>query len=361
MSRKRKKSWYIKRRSRFLQKSLHKRVQRWKNHCKYYYSLRLINRRKVKEKYLEENTNREYLPERLPVPKDFRLIYNTKQCALFFRDLLNMKRVTTYSSGQKQIYIDLQGVENIDFAATLMLNSICEELSDRECNIVGNTPKNSKVHNYLIDSGFFNEKFDLTNRKMIVQPGNSKIVEVQRGEGRMKKKDLVSLADIVDKTLNHLGDSKKDNRKDYVGILKEICGNSIEWGNVLRQNWTIGVKFEDDKVIFVALDMGIGILRSLDRKKRIKLSDAIQGKDNCDILHGVFDSYYGSRSKDPNRNQGLPYIKDSNARRIIKNLCVVTNNVLINFSDSSMDKEFSRMNRGLQGTLYTWDIDLSCL
>ena len=55
-----------------------------------------------------------------------------------------------------------------------------------------------------------------------------------------------------------------------------------------------------------------------------QLKDFLFGKNNCQVLEGVFSQYYGSKSKDQNRNQGLPFIKDCNNRSIIKNLCVLS-------------------------------------
>ena len=79
------------------------------------------------------------------------------------------------------------------------------------------------------------------------------------------------------------------------------------------------------------------------------------------VLEGVFSQYYGSKSKDQNRNQGLPFIKDCNNRSIIKNLCVLSNNVKLDFSDSNNDNIFAPYTKGLIGTLYSWSVDVECL
>ena len=43
--------------------------------------------------------------------------------------------------------------------------------------------------------------------------------------------------------------------------------------------------------------------------------------------------YYGSKSKDPNRNQGLPLIKRCSESHIIKDLVVLSNNALVDFNE----------------------------
>lgn len=253
-----------------------------------------------------------------------------------------------------------KNVELVDFPATLMLGAICEELAQRGCNVHGNTPSNVDAYKFIVDSGFFNEMYDENNRK-IYKPGNSKIMIVQRGEDRITGDNLLSFVNLLNKTKEHLGVREDADIDDYVAILKEICGNSTEWGNVVRKNWTIGAKFEDGHVDFVALDLGQGILRSLKKRVDKQLTDFIQNKDNSQVLEGVFNRYYGSRSNDSNRNQGLPFIKGCNTKNVISQLHVITNNVLLDFSNQSNDKSFASYNNGLIGTLYSWSVNADCL
>ncbi|WP_268577163.1 hypothetical protein, partial [Escherichia coli] len=110
-----------------------------------------------------------------------------------------------------------------------------------------------------------------------------------RGEDRITGDNLLSFVNLLNKTKEHLGVREDADIDDYVAILKEICGNSTEWGNVVRKNWTIGAKFEDGHVDFVALDLGQGILRSLKKRVDKQLTDFIQNKDNCQVLEGVFN------------------------------------------------------------------------
>lgn len=111
----------------------------------------------------------------------------------------------------------------------------------------------------------------------------------------------------------------------------------------------------------MALDLGQGILGSLNKRVEQKIKDLLFGKTNLEVLEGVFDRYYGSKSNDPNRNQGLPFIKDCNTRKIIKQLHVVSNNVVLDLSNKINDNIFSPYNKGLIGTLYYWSVDIECL
>lgn len=349
---------YLIRQSNIRQKKLHRQCLRRK---KIKLRLGIIRKRMSKEAKINSLSQKGgKTPLVQIVPKDFRLLSNPLGCAKFFRELYHMEFSYLSRFGDKEISLDMRNVELVDFPATLMLGAICEELAQRGCNVHGNTPSNVDAYKFIVDSGFFNEMYDENNRK-IYKPGNSKIMIVQRGEDRITGDNLLSFVNLLNKTKEHLGVREDADIDDYVAILKEICGNSTEWGNVVRKNWTIGAKFEDGHVDFVALDLGQGILRSLKKRVDKQLTDFIQNKDNCQVLEGVFNRYYGSRSNDSNRNQGLPFIKGCNTKNVISQLHVITNNVLLDFSNQSNDKSFASYNNGLIGTLYSWSVNADCL
>lgn len=91
------------------------------------------------------------------------------------------------------------------------------------------------------------------------------------------------------------------------------------------------------------------------------MQDFFSNKSSAEVLRAVFEEYYGSKSKDPNRNQGLPLIKRCSESHIIKDLVVLSNNALVDFNEKSHDLTFDRNNKGLKGTLYSWGVDMNCL
>ena len=129
----------------------------------------------------------------------------------------------------------------------------------------------------------------------------------------------------------------------------------------MRDQWIYGTKFEEGRVIVVALDLGKGILESIRRKFSKLLQDLLQLNSHVEILEGAFNKKYGSKSGKPNRNKGLPSIKYANEKGYIKDLVVITNNVTLDFTDSRNSCKFvSNKNRGFMGTLYSWRIDVDC-
>ncbi len=268
-----------------------------------------------------------------------------------------MDNAYSLQNGEKTISIGIRQVAQIDFASTMLLNAIEEELAVLRCNVSSKLPKEEKSRKYLIESGYLNKKY--VNGRMIINPGNTLVMDVQRGEDRIKVDNIRAFIAMMEKVYQHLHSSKSIHHESYVSILKEICSNSAEWGNIVRRNWTIGVKFEEGKAIFVALDLGQGILKSLYRNFYDIIAD--MRKPDWQILEGAFNEHYGSKSKEDNRNQGLPFIKQCSVRGIIKELCVISNNVMLDFTNSNNNCVFSSSQNVFPGTLYSWVIDASCL
>lgn len=350
-SRKVKRREYILRRAQRFQKNLHKEASRRRNIRKQRNLKRQYRRRGRKQNIAQIAT------PKLIAPSDFRLLQKPSECAIFFKRLLSQKDVFVDAAGDRHIYVELKDIQHIDFASTLMLWAVCEELSTRKCFVYGSSPARLECEHYLKESGFYNKKYDSTG-KLIYVPSHAQIMEIQSGEVSLSGARIMGFVKLITQVYEYLG-VRPTNISKHTGILKEVCGNSVEWGDVRRRSWTIGAKFEEDKVVFVALDLGQGILKSLRRRLKDRISDI--GNSDATILSNVFDSYYGSKSGEHNRNQGLPMIKGCNTDHHIRNLSVVSNNVLVDFTNPKYNQTFSTKQNAFIGTLYSWIVDKDCL
>jgi len=75
-------------------------------------------------------------------------------------------------------------------------------------------------------------------------------------------------------------------------------------------------------------------------------------------LVNAFEKQYESRTQDPNRNKGLPKIYKVSSEKYIKNLIVVTNNVLLNFDEPEKSKI---LKNTFKGTFYYWILNKECI
>lgn len=300
-------------------------------------------------------------PKPIEAPKDFRLLKNTEACISFFKRIRSRENAYRDKWNNLSLYIDLSSIEHIDFASTMMLDAICEELSSSApvCTVSGSSPRNELCRQYLLDSGFLNNKYDRYGNKF-ENVGHSVNIKIEHGRTKLKDDDVMSVVEMEKLICKHVTGSEGRMFR-HIEMIKEICGNTVDWSEAIHDQWIFGTKFEEGKVIVIALDLGQGILESISRKFSALLTDLLELNSHIQILEGAFDKKYGSKSGKPNRNKGLPSIKYANTKGYIKNLVVITNNVILDFTNSSNSCKFvSNKNRGFNGTLYSWCVDATC-
>lgn len=286
-------------------------------------------------------------------PTDFRFLENTKECAVFFKKLRKVGE-----TGAKRYRVDMAHVAHIDFASTMLLSAIGEELLNKGCKLGGNSPKRAECERYLKESGFFNKLFDKNGRRF-PNSQDSEFITVERGQYKLTKEHYRAFRSLINHINMHLT-GHGTQKRIHNTIIKEICANSIEWSEADKSQWTLGAKFENDKVIIIALDLGKGILEKLYIDYWMHLKDLVTLKSDSDILFGAFNQKYGSTAMVENRNRGLPCVKAANDDGHIKDLKVVTNNSIIDF-DNGTNSEFAKHRSSFNGTLYSWQIDKNCL
>ncbi|MBQ9588454.1 MAG: hypothetical protein IJR26_11465 [Bacteroidales bacterium] len=286
-------------------------------------------------------------------PVDFRFLVNTKECAVFFKRIRKAG-----ASGIRHYRINMENVQHIDFASTMMLSAIGEELLNNGCALGGNSPKRPECERYLKESGFFNKLFD-QNRRRFASSTDSEFITVERGQYKLTSQHYRAFRELVRHIKLHLL-GQTTNTRMHNTIIKEICANSVEWSEADKSQWTLGAKFESDKVIIVALDLGRGILEKLFIDYWEHLKNLISFKTDANILFGAFEQKYGSTALESNRNRGLPCVKAAMDDGYIKDLKVVTNNSIIDFLKGN-NTMFAKHRGTFNGTLYSWRIDKNCI
>jgi hypothetical protein len=182
----------------------------------------------------------------------------------------------------------------------------------------------------------------------------SELIFFEKGCGILSYNDSVKISTLIKNVVKYL--TGVDERCTHVKtILLEICGNSIEWSGTDNKQWLLGVKYEQDMVIFTVTDVGKGILKTLYRQFTKRFFDTF--KASVDILKGAFEQKYGSTTKEINRNRGLPSIKNAFDNQLILNLKVLTNDVILHFNNNFNSKTFSKGTPWFKGTFYQWEMD----
>lgn len=325
--------------------------KRW-NKGKSEREVRLLRKRK-KIRYTGHKSNRSFR-NLIYAPYDFRLLDNTDACLSFFRDIRDSGNFRVLSNGVRQVKISLSTVQQIDYAAISVLSAIGDGLKLKRVNMQGNFPQNKICREMIIESGFLGEMYDDKNRKYNIK-SKSSLIFFEKGVDKLSREDNVNLSRLIKQVVKHLT-GVEGNFAPLKTILLEICGNSIEHAYSENKHWLLGIKYDNEKVIFTVTDIGKGILDTLYRKFWSQLSDKFKFNSRLDILKGAFDRKYGSSTQEVNRNKGLPAVKCMADDGVIQDLVVLTNDVIWFYNDDRLSHKFEQGKTRFRGTLYQWTI-----
>lgn len=268
------------------------------------------------------NYNNEDIKLQVIAPTDLRLIQNTEECLLFFRNLRSQDFIS-HKKNLKFVIMSLKDVVQIDYAFISVLTSISDDLRYNNILLKGDFPLETNCKNFMIDSGFLDHMFMASTGKPFPRAAKSEMIFFEKGCGKLSLEDNIRISNTVKNVVNHLT-GELSQCLSVKTIVLEICGNSIEWGGTQNKQWLLGVKYDEAKVTFTVTDVGKGILETLYRKFTVILSETFFQKTDDEILAGAFDQKYGSSTREINRNKGLPSIKYNNNIDVIRNLTVLT-------------------------------------
>jgi hypothetical protein len=249
-------------------------------------------------------------------------------------------------------------IEHIDYSTISILTSIKDDLKSKNILLKGSLPRREACKEFLKESGFLNDLFDFRGRPF-QKSQKSDILFFKRGHNKITNSELKQISDITKRINDHLT-GEYSNIQILYTLISEISGNSIEWSQANDNKWLLGVKYKQDEVIITLTDVGKGILRTLNRKYKSHIDNASL-RNNKQVLERAFIKKYNSKENDKNRNKGLPFVKKKFDQRVIEELVVITNNVILYFNNPSESKVFQSGTPWFKGTFYRWSINKKSL
>jgi hypothetical protein len=289
-------------------------------------------------------------------PYDLRLLENLEGCLSFFRDLRSEEYLSRRGS-IKFIIMSLKNVTDIDYGTISILTAINDDLKFKGIILKTISPDNPACKQFMFDAGYFNNLFD-EKGKMFPRAPKSELIFFEKGSGRLSENDSRRIALLIKNVVGHLTGTPNYCLPIRTLIL-EVCGNSIEWSGTESKQWLLGVKYEENNVIFTVTDVGKGILDSLYRRLTKKFFDTFKNSEQ--ILSGAFDKKYESSTREENRNKGLPGVKAYFKQGAVNSLKVLTNNVILHFDNDSLSHELEKGSPRFRGTFYQWEMTKDCL
>ena len=282
-------------------------------------------------------------------PLILSVLLSVKDCVRFFSNIRGQANAVK-NEIKKRVTLNIADIQEIDLPTIMVLSALGRELSGKGINLAGNFPQKKECREFFVKTGFLNDKVDASGMRFN-KSEKTEYFNLNKGQGKLRATDTIQICRIVRHACDHL--KREDFYDDVVSMIKEIAGNSIEWSHSYREQWTLGVMFNDDYVTFSILDLGRGILETIVRKFKIK--NLFQ--NDIAFLSDVFDKQYSSSSLEENRYKGLPSIKKAHMDGKVQNLCVMTNNVLMRFDSPQGSEQFSMSRKAFNGTLYYWKIN----
>lgn len=168
-------------------------------------------------------------------------------------------------------------------------------------------------------------------RKMLV---SNSTVSIERSA---LNKKLFKLSNIIAEMMRNTDDHAYDDEADAFTPLR---------------NWYFFAGKVQDGVSFYFLDNGKGIIKTA--KQKLRDISVYMGASSIEhkIMEEVLSGEFRSRTKLPNRNKGLPEIKDFFVSDDILISTIITNNLVYNNIDGHESFEVKKIP--FRGTLYIW-------
>lgn len=304
---------------------------------------------------------------RCKVPENFSIKDNAIETIEYFAQIrANCK------SGKRLIIFDLYELKSVTIDAIMyMIAMVFQEMykSDNEIEFGITKPKHKKARKFINNCGLKrflkkdDESCDDLNDYYMIETGFQADTQVakdishfsQKNNEEIDSKKMAIIYNMLIEMMNNSCEHAYSNNE--LEILKDLKGL-----------WFVFIENADDKLKFTFMDTGIGIPKSIFKKKEGSVKDlellfspAIFEKSDSNesfVVQALKGEVKRANTKESNRGRGLPeiygYYKDDH---FISNLCIVSGNEICRFYDSNRTTpNFKKLNYELYGTLYYWEI-----
>lgn len=291
----------------------------------------------------------------IKVPKLFSFIENPEEVSLF------ISRLSLLYDKREKVLIKMKEVERINYCAIGVLLSILLQFKKRGISIMGDLPKSEKVRKKLKNSGFFKELSNTTDQK------HKRTFQVGNEEGHQTigyKRVQSKIAGRIVEEASYTAFLSTEPCKGVYRVLIELMQNTTNHADPKQEggkHWWLSVNHnsKEEKVVFVFLDYGVGILESLKKKSFTEQFYESIGKlfrenlSNHERLQKILNGdLFATSTNQSFRGKGLPGIKEALDRNYISNLHVITNNVF----GCVDEQKFIELPKSFSGTLVYWEL-----
>lgn len=301
-------------------------------------ALRVKRRDRDRHDTLQSPSGRPTL--QIEAPSIFSLIKDPEQTLKFLAEI--RRRASKWS-----LFIDLSHVKIIDPEAVAAFVAVMES---RSFEVRGNQPLDDTCRRRLHDFGFF---------KLVKGVRSNEA----SGEFRMKhvgtKVDTKSVQSLIAFGMNQLKLDEKHGPS--YRMFCEAISNTFQHAvrsDRRKKRWWAHAYYDAarDVVCFTSIDVGVGIVRSLERGQRIAelRKWRIMGFSQAERLQMLLKGEtIPSRTGEPHRGRGLPSMRTECEQGRIQNLVIATNQAIAHVSL----EEYENLECEFPGTIVYWEVE----
>lgn len=291
----------------------------------------------------------------IKVPRVFSLILDPNSAISF------IAKVENALEKHRKVFINMLDVEILSDGALVILLSSMIKFKSNNIDFNGNLPKNKKVSESLIKSGFFEQLYETHGIK---QQDSYSLSRKRIFTNANKIVDSKLSADIISYMSKLIW--KEERRclgvqRAFLELMQNTNNHAATHENGVHHWWTtINYNKEENKACFSFIDYGIGIANSINYDERSKFHRALDTikqlfnpQSDADLLKLLLRGEIHSSTGQYYRGKGLPGIYAAYKDNKISNLIVISNKAIANVSEDkyySLDKDFS-------GTFIYWELN----
>lgn len=235
--------------------------------------LKKIKRKKNLSRKIKSGSRDILLEKDIKCPEIFSISENFTSTLAILERIRNHSTVT-----RKKILLNMKNVEKVDADALMYLKYIvyeAREIRKRNCIMAFIAPKNTKIRNFLYDSGFVinykSNKKDPVDRKLnrrywetiddyklSQETENFKI----RSGNKIITDEIKNIVDFSVKNIS--GNSKIILKNSLYTMIHELMENTVSHAYLDKQkfvhkDWLLFAEKRENVISFIFLDTGLGI------------------------------------------------------------------------------------------------------
>lgn len=289
-----------------------------------------------------KRSHKERLEKSLPTTFSFN--ENKESVLLFLNEAFGYYKAFKSKIREKVYNYDLTEVRSIDITAICLFLSLINKINANGIGSRGNYPKDEIARSVIFASGF-SDIMQSAYKPLKTKKYNNQLYIVGS-----KRVDNKKIGQSVKEAVEYLTGKAQHFQPIYT-MLIEICSNSVEHANkrAKDKNWVVSVSYEQDKVNFIVVDTGEGILRTIHKKIPEMFYDKVFRSDG-EVLEDLLNKGYQSRTQEINRHKGLPKIKENFEAGYVDNMKILTNKVLYDMTTKTYENTINEY----YGVLYSW-------